>query len=163
MNSAKLLIKARSSFNLVGLASIAAMMFLTSVDVALRYFFNRPMKGAFEISELLMVIVVFLGMAYTQSVKAHVSVDIFASRLPVKSQLIVDIITTALSLSFFCLVVWRSALHAVYVWQSGEYTDLLQIPMAPFKFLVPFGIGLFCIELIADLVNSFKKLLGSKR
>lgn len=163
MRSNKLFLKARSSLNMVGLASIVVIMLVTTVDVVLRYFFNSPLRGAFEISELIMVVVVFFGLGYTQSVKAHVRVDILVSHLSIKSQLLVDLLNTALSLSFFGLVVWRSLLHAAYVWQSGEYTDLLQIPMAPFKFLVPFGIGLFCIELIIDMVCIFREILRGKK
>jgi len=40
------------------LASLLVMMSLTAVDVCCRYILNRPIRGAFEITEFLLVITV---------------------------------------------------------------------------------------------------------
>jgi len=43
----------------VGNFALAAMMLLTTADVIGRYFFNAPVLGAYEITEYLMLIMVF--------------------------------------------------------------------------------------------------------
>ena len=43
--------------------AIAAMMLLTIADVLMKGLFNRPIKGTFELVELLLVFVVFFGVA----------------------------------------------------------------------------------------------------
>ena len=43
-------------------AILFAMMVLTTVDVVARYVFNRPLRGAFEITELLLVVLIFAGL-----------------------------------------------------------------------------------------------------
>ena len=57
------------------------MVFLTFVDVFLRYWFGKSINGTVEITELMMVIVVFSSTAYTQWQKSHVTMDILTSKL----------------------------------------------------------------------------------
>ena len=50
---------------LLGVAAAAillAMMGLTFVDVVARYVFNRPLAGAFEVTELLLLVLIFAGL-----------------------------------------------------------------------------------------------------
>jgi len=50
---------------LLGVAAsmiLLAMMLLTTVDVVARYLFNRPLRGAFEITELMLVVLIFAGL-----------------------------------------------------------------------------------------------------
>ena len=58
------------------------MMGLTAADVACRYIFNRPIIGVFELTEYLVLILIFSFIGYTQSQGGHVSVDLLLPRLP---------------------------------------------------------------------------------
>ena len=50
----------------LGMVTLFAMMCLTTVDAVLRYLFNSPITGAYEITEkYLMLTTIFLGMSYT--------------------------------------------------------------------------------------------------
>ena len=42
----------------VAMTVLAGMMFLTAADVILRYIFNRPVTGAYELIEFLMAILI---------------------------------------------------------------------------------------------------------
>ena len=48
----------------VGASMLTAMMFLTVTDVILRYIFNRPLAGAFEMAEYMMAVLVSFGIVY---------------------------------------------------------------------------------------------------
>ena len=52
------------------------MMLLTIFDVIGRYVFNSPITGAFEITEAMMVTMVFFFIGYAQAKKSHVAVDL---------------------------------------------------------------------------------------
>jgi TRAP-type C4-dicarboxylate transport system permease small subunit len=54
---------------------LLCMMVLTICDVIGRYFFNSPVTGAYEITEVMMITVVFLFIGYTQAQKGHISID----------------------------------------------------------------------------------------
>ena len=50
---------------LLGVAAsliLLAMMLLTFVDVVARYVLNRPVRGAFEVTELLLLVLIFAGL-----------------------------------------------------------------------------------------------------
>ena len=40
----------------IGSVILAFMMFITAADVCLRYFFNRPIMGAYELTEITLVV-----------------------------------------------------------------------------------------------------------
>lgn len=55
---------------------LSTMMALTVVDVVMRYWFNSSIPGAFEITELLLVILIFAGFPLVSKGDGHVSVDV---------------------------------------------------------------------------------------
>ena len=56
--------------------AIAAMALLTVADIVTKNAFNRPIKGTFEIVELLLVLVVFFGVAEVFRSDSNICVDI---------------------------------------------------------------------------------------
>lgn len=64
-----------------GAAALAIMMLLTFFNVAGRKLLNSPVVGAVEMTELLMGLIVFLGIAHTTHSRGHVTVDIITSHL----------------------------------------------------------------------------------
>lgn len=63
-------------------------MLLTIGDAVLRKFFASPIPGALEISEEMLVGLVFLGLAFTQFQDANINVDLVYERLAHKGQLL---------------------------------------------------------------------------
>ncbi|MDD9908590.1 MAG: TRAP transporter small permease [Ahrensia sp.] len=59
--------------------ALFVMMILTFVDVVGRYGFNKSIFGASEMIEVLMVVVIFAGVAFVTASDQHIKVDIFAS------------------------------------------------------------------------------------
>ncbi|HMK51971.1 MAG TPA: TRAP transporter small permease, partial [Thermodesulfobacteriota bacterium] len=58
---------------------IITIMILTTTDVIARYIIGSPLKGGVEISEILFLSAVYLGLSYTQLFREHVGVDLFIS------------------------------------------------------------------------------------
>src|SRR5918992_3564347 len=56
-------------------AILFAMMALTFVDVVARYVFNRPIRGAFELTELLLLVLIFAGLPLVSHADEHVTMD----------------------------------------------------------------------------------------
>ena len=61
-------------------AILFAMMLLTFVDVVARYVFSRPVRGAFEVTELMLVVLIFAGLPLVSYADEHVTMD-FIDRL----------------------------------------------------------------------------------
>ena len=82
-----------------GMGVFMLMVFLTFVDVFLRYWFGKSINGTVEITELMMVIVVFSSIAYTQWQKSHVTMDILTSKLTEPRRALLAVATTLWSLA----------------------------------------------------------------
>ena len=132
------------------------MMLLTISDVIGRYIFNSPITGAFEITEAMMVTMVFFFIGYAQAKKSHVAVDLVVNLLPEKLRVIIDIITHTLSLLMMILIAWMSMLRWLELMRIKEYTAILHIPVSPFLLILALGCFVFCIELGKDTFKLFK-------
>ena len=84
----------------VGSSDVVIMMVLTTADVILRYLFNWPMPGSWELTEYLMAIAVSLTLAYCALERGHIKVDIVLSLLPQRAQAAIRSIVTFLGLGF---------------------------------------------------------------
>ncbi len=134
----------------IGNAALAFMMLLTTTDVLGRYFFNSPVLGAYEITEYLMLIMVFSYLALAQSQKAHINVDIVFNRLPAWMQRIFERFNHIVCLLVMILVTWKSAQRIVELKNTGEASLLLKIPDYPFAIFLVIGCLVFCIEFFKD-------------
>jgi TRAP-type C4-dicarboxylate transport system permease small subunit len=138
-----------------GMVLLLPMMLLTSSEVVGRAVWSRPIPGSMELSSYMLAAFILLGLAYTQQVKGHVRVTMLVSRLPEGWALILDAITTLLSLFIIALMAWQG-----WVVGIGEETvsDMLRIPQFPFRLLVFIGGGFLFLELLFELTDTLKKL-----
>lgn len=141
----------------IGLVVLAAMMFLTFADVALRYVFNRPIIGSFDLTELMMVVVVCFGFAYCGVVKGHVNVDLVVSQLRQRSRAIVDTITGLLGFVFLFLITWQAFLYIKVIYLKGLISAVLHIPVYPFVAVAAIGLAVFCLVLLTDILDFLSK------
>ena len=56
------------------------LMMLTTADVIGRYIFNWPLRGAFEITELLLLTLIFAGLPLASRADEHVTLDFIDMR-----------------------------------------------------------------------------------
>ena len=143
--------------NSVGAIVLAMMMFLIAGDVTLRYCFRSPITGSVELVELMMVVVVFLAIAYTASQKGHVAIELVVSHFPQRAQAIIDIFTCFLSLGLIALIIWRSVVRANSVLLANHVSAVLSIPIYPFVFIIALGCALLAIVLLANLLDALAR------
>jgi tripartite ATP-independent transporter DctM subunit len=144
-----------------GMAVFVGMVLFTFTDVILRYVFNHPLDGSIEITEMLMIIVVFFGIGYAHLAKAHVSLDLVTVKLKPKAAVITESITNFLSIAVFIIVIWQTIMRAA---TTSETTIVQAIPIRPFAAMVPFGCLLLLIVILRDyLRNVFEGLRSGIR
>lgn len=130
---------------------LGLLMVLTVANVILRDFFDKPIMGTPELSEFMMVLVVFLALAWCAITRKHVKVELFTSRLSTKTQVILNGITLLLTLGIFVIITWQSALESMEVYDT---TSLLRIPNAPFYWIMTFGLGLLCLSIVVLIIEN---------
>ena len=143
----------------LGRVVLALMVLLITLDVVLRYFFNRPIKGSYELVEFMMVVLVYLGLAYTQTAKGHISISLLTSKLSPANNAVIGSITNVLSLGIFSLITWRCILQAEVARTKGAISDVLFIPNFPFMWLDVFGSSLLCLVFLLDFIRSLNAVI----
>ena len=123
-------------------AILFGMMMLTFVDVVLRYVFNRPIASAFELTELMLVVLIFAGLPLVSWADEHVTMD-FIDRLlspatRARLERGVHVITAAIM--FF--LTWQVWLKADKIWAYRDATDVLRVVYGPFVYFMAVMIGL---------------------
>ncbi len=149
--------------NTIGIGVLVGMMFLTVSDVFLRYVFNWPVRGTFELTEFMMLVVIWLGVAYTAIKKGHVAIDVLVKHFPRRIQTTIDSIGYFFCLSIAFLIAWRGVIRVHALWSSGEASSVLHIPSFPFEIVLVFGSGLLCLVLLVQFLESLPKLAEGGR
>ena len=124
---------------------LAVMMVLTGTDVALRYFLNKPIPGSYEITEFMMPVIVAFGLAFCHLEKEHVQVDLFTSMLPRRLQSLCRIGAHFLMAAVYGLIAWQTSVRARELMVSGQYSEVLYIPIYPFVWVVWAGCAVFSL------------------
>jgi TRAP-type transport system small permease protein len=125
------------------------MMTLTFVDVVLRYVFNRPLRGGFEITELLLLVLIFGGLPLVSHADEHVTMDLIDRLLGRGRDLWVRVIQ-AVSAAVMFLLAWLVWLKADRISSYGDATDVLRILYGPFVYFMAIMIA------VAGLIHLFK-------
>ena len=140
----------------VASVALAALTIVTVVDVAGRYLLNKPLFGAVEISEFLMVLLGFGALALAELRNSHITVDFFVTALPARAQALIEAAGTLLGMAFWGLVAWRAAVHASRIREVGEVSANWAVPTYPFYLAVTFGSGVLAVVLVARLVRELR-------
>ncbi|MDB4223855.1 TRAP transporter small permease [Granulosicoccus sp.] len=138
--------------------TLVVIMLFTFVDVIGRTFFGRALVGTVESVELLMGILVFSGLAFTELQRKHIVIETFQSLLPRPAKHISDVINTALATAIVGLLSWQLINKTLELIDDQEYTQILEIPYWPTAIIMSFGLVLFLLVLLLRLINT---LLGN--
>lgn len=124
-------------------AVLVALMLLTAADVVGRYFFNSPITGVFDLTQLAVLIMVFLGLSYCGFQGGHIVIELIYEKLPpFPARTLRRLIDTAGAL-LFVVIGWRAVVQSIDVWEFRESSQLLSIPFHPFYWVVALGSFLF--------------------
>ena len=143
----------------LGMKLVMTLMILTTGDVIGRDFFDKPIPGTFELSEYMLAVVILLSAAYTQQVKGHVAVDFVTARFGPRTQGLLRVLTTLLSLGVVAIIAWQGFILGM---EEKAVTDQLRIPMAPFKMLVGVCGVLLGLQLLFDLLDAWRTRKGDQ-
>jgi TRAP-type C4-dicarboxylate transport system permease small subunit len=145
---------ARCELALVYLAifATAAMMVLTTGDAASRYFLNRPILGAYEITEkYLMVAAIFLGLSYAYRGGAFIRVTFLVDRLSPSLKLAADHFAHLVSLVYCIVFVLATGQQALTAISDDTTLTTLPILVGPAYWLIPLGFLAMTVLMLIDL------------
>lgn len=141
----------------LGVLSGFATLLVTLVvvaDVAGRAIFNAPLHSATEVSELLLVVLVFLGLAGAQQKRQNYAIDVMSRHLPMTLQNVLEVLGY-----IFCLVLtlglaWFSTKQAMSSYARGEAGfGIIAFPIWPARFVLALGLWLLSLQFICDILR----------
>ena len=103
-------------------AVILFVMLFVCAEVFMRYVFNSPIPGHLEGSELLMPVIVFFALSYTQSVHGHVGMSFVVDALGEHGRRRLEAVTIGLSMFIFAVLTFYSGMQAYRAWIFDDVT-----------------------------------------
>jgi len=138
---------------ILGSLGMMISMFLGVADVVGTKFFDYPVPGTLEFTESTMVLVVFGALAFTQTRRGHIRVEIFYNMGGPRTRSMMEVYTQLVGIVFFGLLAWTGWQEALYSWNLGEATmGTIRFPLYPARFMLAFGVSLLVVQLLVDLI-----------
>lgn len=140
--------------NLLSAVFVLLLMILVVADIFGRYLFNSPVPMTYEVGSFMMVFIVFLGLAYTQRMGAHIRVEFLTLRLSQRLRVRLDLVASILGLLLYATITYQGYYWSLTSYQVGDYVaGLINIPRWPSQFMVPLGAAILCLQFIADIIQ----------
>ncbi|MFY9829133.1 MAG: TRAP transporter small permease [Rhodoplanes sp.] len=100
--------------------ALAAMMLVTVADVFMRYVFNSPVRGSYEIVEATLIVFVFHGMAAGFFRRANIVIDLVDTFAGRRITALLIRFSDLLSIVALAVLAWAMTGPA---WQAYDYGD----------------------------------------
>ena len=123
----------------LGLAAsvlLMGMVLMTFVDVISRYAFNWPLRGAFELTELSLLVLIFAGLPLVSRADEHVTMDFIDRILSPGLQIAVRRFVHVFCGLLLLALSWQVWLKAGKIAAYGDTTNVLKITISPFVYFM---------------------------
>ena len=137
----------------LGVAAISALVALTVVTVTFR-FLGVAFPGTYVLAELLIIPAVTLSLVYAAWSGAHTRVELLTQRLPPRVAGPLGGAMLAVGSAFWGLVAFAGVEEALRRGAQGERTPFLDIPVAPFRWLMVAALALLVVVLLFRAVQA---------
>ena len=131
-----------SLFTGVSAIALFAMMALTFADVFARKFLPSSVTGAVEVTELLMMLMIYFALPLASMAGEHIVFDLLDRVVPqalLRWQHRLSHGITAFIFGGAGWLVWSRALRTL---EQGDQTSALEIKIAPYQFMAAVMLGL---------------------
>ena len=119
-----------------------ALMVVTFIDVIGRYIFNHPLRGAFEGTELMLLVLIFAGLPLVSHADEHVTMDFIDHMLGPRGRTLLMRLSHVVCAAVLLLLSWLIWQKAGKISEYGDTTDVLRITLGPFIYFMAVMIGL---------------------
>jgi TRAP-type C4-dicarboxylate transport system permease small subunit len=143
----------------IGSIGLAGMMFLTLFDVVGRAF-DHPISVSVEVTEIIMGMMIYLGLGYTTFLRGHIRVDILIINMSPRIQSLLDLITGVIALLIAILISWRLWIYAHSRLVNGDLTQIGEVPVWPYAFIMAFSSMLMVTSLLLYIYSTSRMAFG---
>ncbi|REC94647.1 TRAP transporter small permease [Kushneria indalinina] len=134
--------------------SILLMAFLVSAHVVGNIVFGQGITGTYEITEMLIVIITFVGVGYAARHARHISMSAFYEQLSGqrrKALLVLICLGTAVLMFYFS---YKSIEYVATIHDRGRTSASLQMPLWIIYLALPAGFALAGIQYVLTIIRN---------
>jgi TRAP-type C4-dicarboxylate transport system permease small subunit len=150
--------KVSLGMELIGLAALIFLVFITTVDVIGAKLFSRPVFGVLDAVMISQVVAIFFAAAITLIVGRHVEVEFLVVLLPERIRILLDLFVKLLCLALFIILTWRLALYAHHLQVRTEVTPTARIALYPYAYSAVLACVPVCLAYISIILHSLSRL-----
>ncbi len=134
-----------------------AMVIIILIDISGRRLLGRSTHMADEFSGYFLVVITFMGAAYTLIKGRHVSVEVISEHLSGKTKQALSICTALLALAFIAIMTWYSLKLPLSSLKFGSGSGtMLNIPLFIPQLIVPVGLFLLGLAVLSHILRLFR-------
>ena len=146
----------------ISFALLLLIMISVGVSVILRYFFNYSILWLQEIIEAAILWICFLVAPWVLRRDRHVRMDLLTNQLNLRTQALVDAMTSILCAIMCLTLLWYGTKVTVYYFRKGLYIpEVLNLPYAILTVIIPIGSLLLFIQFVRrtnEYLNKWRNL-----
>ena len=136
------------------------MSILITIEILGRYFFGFSLLVVDEWSGSLLVMVTFLGLAYTMQSKGFLQIEFLLNRLSRRKRNLFNLFLILLALVYSFIIGWKLILYTWSNYSAGTVSvSISQTPLYIPQLFMPLGVALLILQLINEAVRSILRLM----
>ena len=139
----------------ISMVSVFALMLLTTVNTVIRKAGIGGIVDAFDMTGFLMILIIFCALAYQESGREHIRVDMFVEMLPKIGKHIVNTLFDLLTIGALGLLSYAYFSDIASTYKSGAASQVLKIPEWPFYIIVAISVALFALTVLLNMIDKF--------
>jgi TRAP-type transport system small permease protein len=109
--------------------ALTVLMLVTVTDVFLRWLFNSPVRGSYDLVESLLLVFVFNGMAAGFFMRRNIVIDLIDSAVGPRGTAVLIRIADVLSVVCLALLMWAMLGPAGQAYEYGDRKLELNLPI----------------------------------
>jgi TRAP-type C4-dicarboxylate transport system permease small subunit len=135
---------------------IYALASLLIFEVFMRFLLNAPVDWTLDITQLIQAALAFISMSYVLKVGGHVNMEAVVSNVSFPMRRVFNItgaLVTSFASGWMAILSWKFFKTSLTI---SEQAYGIKIPIGPWKFLVPLGFAIMCLQALAMALNFWK-------
>ena len=137
--------------------SMVVSVCVVFLQVVMRYVFQNSLTWSEELARYIFLWQCWIGASFAVKKGSHIRVEILPNKFAGKKKVIFEVIITLIWFSFTIFLAYTGTWITTHVFNSGQLSPAMRIPMGYAYASVPVGCFLMIVHLIEDLADLFHK------
>ncbi|MFH1032782.1 MAG: TRAP transporter small permease [Chloroflexota bacterium] len=138
------------------------MVTIRKVLVVLGWTLGGGIIGAYEITQMSMVVLTACACAYTWYSAGHIRIGLFRDGMKPRNRDILDAVVTFVGAAYIAILVWGLLLQTISFITRGGTTQIMRLPLTPFAIIFVIVMAHVFLVLSRSLVGLVSKAMGKK-